>query len=791
MNLVRSIKSDKSELPLKLKISFESVFEYLEDVVKNPEHILFHTAKQMLEEYKELPVLREGFSDLSYLVTYQKEIDRLMELMFPDMLQTNEIKAASIPFDFTIFKMSKRLTQILENSGDDYELEMRNFDESKIYILACTFILASCYNIRFDFKRPFYYDIPDINEGVVKHYRALFNGDYFKVKPLEGAPKISEEDVKILMDNFDNIEIWKEKFPPESYEFRGFGIMNLFDVTLDQTLQDVNHNLIQRDVDSFMNLEKSIARLYNSDNVKFGFSIYNVNSVAISSKNFNSNNSYLYNENMKVDRKEFFCGGVIENLFEKKQLVAISDMEKYAERTNHNDFSKVLLDNGIHSLILIPIDLNNGQFGVIEIVSEHKYELNSVNAYKLKDVVPVFEIATQRFMEEYQNKLESIIQENYTSIHPSVKWKFYEEAEKYAFLSNEGTQKVNLENIVFENVVPLYGQSDIRNSSVFRNLSIQEDLVMQLGHASKIMKKAESRFNLPIYQELATRIEGNLNKLNEKLQTGDEKGMVDFLKNEIYPVFDHLKSVDKALKDDIDVYMDKIDDDLQLLYDKRKEYELSVNMLNEKLADFIDEKQIEAQNMFPHYFERYKTDGIEYNMYIGSSLVKDRKYHKLYLQNLRLWQLQMMCEMENVAVQTRDELSHPLDVASLILVHSSPLSIEFRMDEKKFDVDGAYNIRYEIIKKRIDKAKIKGTVERLTQPGKIAIVYSQIKDAQEYRKYIKHLQSTNYILPGIEDVELEELQGVSGLRALRVDVNFDLGKDENITMNDLLKVIKE
>ena len=47
--------------------------------------------------------------------------------------------------------------------------------------------------------------------------------------------------------------------------------------------------------------------------------------------------------------------------------------------------------------------------------------------------MPVFEVATQRYMEEFKNKLESIIQENYTSLHPTIKWKFYEQAEEYAF----------------------------------------------------------------------------------------------------------------------------------------------------------------------------------------------------------------------------------------------------------------------------------------------------------------------------------------------------------------------
>ena len=235
--------------------------------------------------------------------------------------------------------------------------------------------------------------------------------------------------------------------------------------------------------------------------------------------------------------------------------------------------------------------------------------------------------------------------------------------------------------------------------------------------------------------------------------------------------------------------MNQIDSELHVIYDKRKKYEDSVNTLNEKLAEFIDSKQIEAQKMFPHYFERYKTDGIDYNIYIGQSLTKNFTYNKMYLDNLRLWQLQLMCEVENIAFDLKKNLDHPLEIASLILVHSTPLAIKFRMDEKKFDVDGAYNIRYEIIKKRIDKAHIKNTTERLTQPGKIAIVYSQNKDASEYIKYINYLQSNNYLLETIENVDLEDLQGISGLKALRVEVNYNKTKNSNITLDDIMDVI--
>lgn len=791
MKIIPSNYQKTTDLPLKLSISFESVFEHLEKIAIDEDNYLQASAIKLLEEYKDLNILRDGFEDFSYLDKYRKEIDKLLDILFPDLLKDNEIKAASIPFEFTTFKLSNRFQQILDDAGEDYEFKLRNFDEANIYILTCTFILAYCYDVHVDFRRPFYFDIPNAKTGITKYYRTLFNGDFFKVKPLKDTKPITEKDVKILLDNFNNIDIWREKFPPNSYEFKGFGIMNLFDVSSDQSISKLKENLLRKDQDGFDELERSIASLYASKTIKMGFSTYNCNSNGIQFKNYKEEKSYIQLTDCTSNScDKFFCDGVIDNLFNLNELIAISDVEKYGENSNYNGFYKVLHSQNIQSIILVPLELKEGLLGVLELVSTKKHELNSINAYKLKDVIPVFKIAVKRYMEEFENKLESIIQENYTSLHPTVKWRFFEEAEEYMY-QLEGPNKTisNLKSIVFENVIPLYGQTDIKGSSLARNNAIQLDLVKQLNLASKIIKKAKDIYKLPIYNDLLFRIEECLHNIETGLNSGDEISLTDFLKKDIYPVFNHLKALDSNLKKEIDNYTNQIDNDLHVVYDKRKEYDESVNILNEKLAKFIDSKQIEAQNMFPHYFERYKTDGIDYNMYIGQSLVRNFTYDKMYLDNLRLWQLQLMCEVENLAVNLKATLKHPLEVASLILVHSNPLAIKFRMDEKRFDVDGAYNIRYEIIKKRIDKAHIKNTNERLTQPGKIAIVYSQNKDATEYIKYINYLQSNNSLLEPIEYLELEDLQGISGLKALRVQVNYTNSENKKISMDDIMDVL--
>jgi hypothetical protein len=148
--------------------------------------------------------------------------------------------------------------------------------------------------------------------------------------------------------------------------------------------------------------------------------------------------------------------------------------------------------------------------------------------------------------------------------------------------------------------------------------------------------------------------------------------------------------------------------------------------------------------------------------------------------------------MENTYYNLKPKLPVQLDVASLILVYSTSLSIRFRMDEKQFDVDGTYNARYEIIKKRIDKSFIKGTNERLTQNGKLAIVYSQRKDEQEYLRYISFLKSKGYFTNNIEIVELEGLQGVSGLKAIRAEILYKKGSksEKTYTYDDLMEELK-
>ncbi|MEE9407344.1 MAG: GAF domain-containing protein [Polaribacter sp.] len=794
MKIIESNFVNEVELPLQLKISFKKVFNLFEkyagkDFVNHP----FHTsAIKMMQLFEKHPELNEGFSDYTLLDKYKEQIDLLLNPLFPEPLLLNEIKAASIPFSFTSFKFTDRFENILNNAGDDYELKVRNFEDDGMYIMACTFILGAVYGYNVDIKRPFYFDIPDKKTGTMKYYRATFNADFSEITPTENAPTITEENFKKLLNNFENIALWKEKFPPNSYIFKGFGLVSLFDVTSEEMLSSIKANLLKGGQNLIPKLQSNLRDFFSIKDLKLGYSIFDKTNTKICEIKANKSDSLILKNDSEINcDTSYFCNDIMQKVFKNRKTFIISDVEKYGLNTDKNPFYQTLHNTDIQSIIIIPIKAtNNGDLALLEIASPRAYELNSITINKLKDIIPVFEAAVKRTSEEHQNVLEATIQENYTSIHNSVKWRFYEAAEKY-HTEHQTNENAKLDEIVFKDVFPLFGQSDIKGSSNARNQAIKEDLTAQLILAISVLEDACTTEKLPIYNELMFRVSSYLTDVDDGLSAGDEIGIIDFLNREIYQVFSHIKSINNELSQKVNIYMNRLDVNLNVVYEKRKEYENSVTLLNDKLAKFLDNKQKEAQDMFPHYFERYKTDGVEYNMYIGQSITKSKTFNDLYLYNLRLWQLQITCEMENLAFYERKNMKYDLRVASLILVHSNAMAIKFRMDEKQFDVDGAYNIRYEIIKKRIDKSLIKGTKERLTVPGKIAIVYSQEKDALEYTKYINFLQSKNQ-LGKIEYLQLEDLQGVSGLKALRAEVIYhkDFDEAETITLNDLIKEIE-
>jgi hypothetical protein len=475
-------------------------------------------------------------------------------------------------------------------------------------------------------------------------------------------------------------------------------------------------------------------------------------------------------------------GTFYEKVLEESRPITIKDLR---ERPSETEIESRLLEQGVRSILLAPLHYKGHMVGLLELSSSQPGDLHALALLKLKQIESIFALAIHQNLEQFENQIESVIQETYTAIHPTVAWRFREAA--ITMLERQKHQGLSqAESIVFPDLYPLYGSADIRGSSLHRNEAAYADLIEHLELARTTLATIRRTVSLTLIEELIHRIDSRIKQLRGGWSSGDESNIADFLKGEINPLLNLLMQEHPALLKSIETYYTQTSLDGGLLTKRRQAYESSLQRINDVISEVLERDQPELQQVFPHYFEKYKTDGIEHTIYLGASLVPGRTFDLTYVHNLMLRQLIMCCEIARRVHRLKRKLEVPLEVAQLVLVQDVPLTIRFRLEEKKFDVDGSYSVRYEIVKKRIDKAHLKDSDERVTQPNRIAIIYSLEKEAAEYLRYIDFLQANGELKEEIEQLELMDLPGVSGLKALRVEVNLQAPKSRQ-KAKDIMK----
>lgn len=762
--------------PFQVSLSLEPIIAYwrAREDDTNPGVALL--ARSISEKVAAEPWCRGPITDMTVLECHCDLVDTLMLAMFPPASFRQDISGAIVPFQRYSFYHTPRFAEVLLTSAKTVKQPL-NIDTATLEVhtarMAYQLILDKVYGVQMPDNGSIIFTVPDYSIGLYRHFSVVFDSTFLDVRVIGTRPELTSEQVEQLTRNPHRPDIWQELLPPEHFVLEGFNILHLADVTEQEILSELKYDLLERDVlqasDRLEQIQEKLRVLFKRPFLQLGIAAYNEKKRAFVDFGRKINHSFLTKQLHNQDAGSGFRQ-IYSELWQNRQPLVLEDVET---ADIPEDLRQQILSIGIRSAILALLRYGDDTVGLLELGSPNVGDLDEFDIETVAQFAPLFAVAVKRNAEEIQTRVQSIIKEKFTAIHPSMEWRFTNAAENLLQKQEDGNRGAEMEDIVFHDVYPLHGSCDIRGSSTARNEAIQGDLVEHLTLANKVLKKASEFQALPILDELKFYVNKNLRRLRQGLISGDEVSIFESLRTEVEPLFEYLGQNTPELQAVISQYWSNIDPELGVLYKRRKAFEQSTTLLNDAVSDYLDEEEEKAQQMFPHYFQRFKTDGVEYNIYVGASLVEHKPFDMVFLKNLRLWQLLTMIEITRRTVALKPQLPVPLDTTQLILIHSQPLGIRFRQDERQFDVDGAYNIRYEIIKKRIDKATVQGTGERLTQPGRIALVYSQQREADEYLEYLDYLQDRGMLEDEIEELELEELQGVKGLLALRVKVKIN------------------
>ncbi|MEO6917195.1 MAG: GAF domain-containing protein [Chitinophagaceae bacterium] len=729
------------------------------------------------ENEDKLPKLVRESDNLPEDYDQRSRICRLIEKISPSALTLhhgNELKTSlHVPFenlvDLSLSNPSILPGCLVNNVEKD---AFSKLYQSAYYFLAYQVILEQVYGISAQSSKTIVCNSADPETSVRSYNELILDHSFIKVSCKGSCPVLSKS-LRRKLTISGCIEQFSGHLPAlKEFKFYGLMLISTRDVTHREITRKCRQLMVKNDrfpdKTSIANLTSELESITGLQGIEVGLIL---KEEYCSPENHKNN---LYPEHINPVLSGLLNNHdsrrLVDSFFSNRTAFFASDFET----TSHRGFPILgeIRECGINSLLIFPVKINDKLIGVFGVMSATAGMIKREHANIIEPVVEILNIAMERSVERLDTRVDKVVKEKFTAVQNSVDWKFKEVALRYMQAGNIGDDK-KIERVVFENVYPLYGSIDVRNSSIERMQAIQKDLLKQLKIAAGIVSKGFELCGLPLLGEMRFRLEKYVETVSIMLFPGDEVMIQQYLHENVSSILKHLALREISLSAEIQKYFEQIKADNSRLTTSCSKFDESIETINQELSRFLDEEQDKIQKTYPHYFERFVTDGIDFNIYIGQSITPSKPFEDFYLQNMKLWQLSTLVFAAKMTHRLARTLPVALQTTQLILAHSKPINISFRPAERKFDVDGAYNIHYEIIKKRIDKVRIRSTNERLTQPGTIAIVYSQAAEANEYQGYLEYLQTSGLVDGEIEWLELEELRGVMGLKALRVRIVLD------------------
>lgn len=744
------------------------------------------------EQVTGIPELNGERVDVKALKDHHDILAPLMSVIFPTASFESDIMGAITPCTFEPFYVTPEYQRLFLDENDAFKTDVKFFKQAcceetmdekvtrklfKIYYL----ILERIYGITCQQMESMdVYAVPDNTTGLDRYYNVAPDFSFVRIKPLTPVKELTEADRARITDNITDMDVLKEYILLDQFQFSGFTIVRAKDVTESQVISALERDLIDQQsifsAEGIRRLENRIKVLFQRSELLLAIGALQGDQVMVIKNDCNSNINCLFSNSHHFFLKDLE-GSVWLQAVESNGVLRIPDL---AQKKDKLPAEEQAVTAGVRSMLLSPLSYQGECIGMLEIYTTKANDLGPVDTLLMEQVTPLFSVALKRGKDELGKHVQSIIKEKCTAVHPSVEWRFERAAIAHMERLRHGDASSEMEPIIFKDVVPFYGQSDIRGSSKARNRGIQNDLTRQLSLARDIMTAAEKERPWPLLREFQYRIDRLSSDIAGGVTSGDETAVFSLLHHELGETFGDLSSISTDVAQKIRQYRAALDPATGMIYDKRKEYEDSVSLLNKNLSAYLEQEDGLIQQTFPHYFEKRQTDGVDYMMYIGASMMESQTLSGFHIKDMTLWQLMMACGLAWHTEQAKPDLKVPLDTCHLILVNHTPLSIRFRFDEKRFDVDGAYDVRHEIIKSRLDKALVKGSGERLTQPGRIAVVYSNPAEGKEIRQHIEFLTSLGKLHDDMEVLDLDDMPDVRGLKAMRVGVDLDAMARGNI-----------
>ncbi len=563
---------------------------------------------------------------------------------------------------------------------------------------------------------------------------------------------VNERESWLMQSN--QLAILGDRLQLDNYQVEGLLVLEGFDVTIQEQIRRLTQLLIDRDSmlrpDKFERIDGCLRSLFNAD----GTVLLRPDGEQVQilvAKGGQHLQPVVYS--MDSLESSHFLKATAAN-----QVWNVPDLRRECD----TECDRALRKMGVRSMLLVPLVVKTVTregcvqriLGLVGMLCDRPNHFNRIDSQHAQELIPAFIAALRQAMQQRFSHIHNI--------HPSVEWRFIQEAERRSW-------GLPQETIVFSEVYPLFGISDIRGSSEERNRAIQTDLLEQFRLALDIVDVVCVSQTTHLGQQLRLDLLDYIEHLKEKITVDMEVRAAEYLNEHLEVYFDYFLQCGPKVQDAVEAYRAACENEHNCVYCDRTRYDEMLHLITSELQETWTRWQEKMQKILPHYCDIECTDGMDHMIYVGKSI--DSRFSQFHLHSLRYEQLRAICDCGRTVFRLEADSQINMELAHLVLVQNTTIDIFHNENtEKMFDVKGTRDIRYELVKKRIEKAVDKDAQERITQSGMLTIVYSTEDEWEEYQQYLRYLSREGWVEAKIQTGMVESLQGVSGLKFARVRI---------------------
>lgn len=764
---------------LEKKLHFEPFFRYLESFTESGISSDDMIPLFALERIKEIESVSGKLC--KHNLSAYKDILQLIYSLSVSLIDTDPKRywALATPLAEETFYGTDAFFDLWKNRLEEQDIPGQMQDEKTLSNqekLIYALILERLYGLPAKENNTIVYHHLNEKGDIIDYYDLTIDFKFVDIKQKKELPQF---DLRNLSKNTNDASLFNwdhviNAIKLEDFELSGFTILTVKKSSLEHTINRIQSILLDLATYNYhlflSDVEKIITPILKSTDTIFSlFPLFQLNGLpffdySITNKSILISEAHASNSYTNINPQ-------VANYLKHPHLIFYNTLDAIKNTTSI--FDERIKASGVKTYLCIPLIHNHALSGIMEVYSHRLDQLDNETIQSLRALVPLLSQLSYDITAEFKKRIDEIIINRFTTIQPAVQWKFNHIAAQYIQELENDEQNAHIKPVIFEEVYPLYGAIDVKDSTVIRNASILKDFGFKVKQLALLIDELSRDGKHQLIIDFSKRVDQITLSLDQISFDESMVKIIEFFRKDVQPFIEAARREFSTKHAIIEHYAKHFFTNRETGEFYRNEFETSLWKINQIISKELNHFNSFIQGNYPSYFQKFRTDGIEYDIYIGESITPQQTFSKEFINIFRRQQIISMARIALKAHHAKQDLPIPLETTQLIFINPHSIDISFREDERRFDVEGSLNIRYEIIKKRIDKIRVKRTKERLTQVNKIAIVYLSDEVLEDLNLSIQAIYDMGIIESTIDHLKLEDVQGIVGLKAIRLTVNLN------------------